>query len=165
MGEYLSIKDFAVRAGCSKQAVYARLNQESIAKFVKVENGKKLINSDAIRLFKVLNNQEKRSSSSQESRTKSKVETQETIDLLLKQIDDLKAEKQELSKQLTLALQIQAADKVELTELRQQVRMLTAGTTTQPEEQTADAPSAPQETTTQPKKKTIWQRLDEWLTL
>lgn len=45
--EYISIAEFAERAGCSKQAVYQRLNK-SLKKYVKVEKGKKCINIKAL---------------------------------------------------------------------------------------------------------------------
>lgn len=45
--EYIGIAEFAERAGCSKQAVYQRLNK-SLKKYVKVEKGKKCINIKAL---------------------------------------------------------------------------------------------------------------------
>lgn len=45
--EYISIAEFAERAGCSKQAVYQRLNK-SLKNYVKVEKGKKCINIKAL---------------------------------------------------------------------------------------------------------------------
>lgn len=45
--EYISIAEFAERAGISKQAVYQRLNK-SLKKYVKVEKGKKCINIKAL---------------------------------------------------------------------------------------------------------------------
>lgn len=44
---YISIAEFAERAGVSKQAVYQRLNK-SLKKYVKVEKGKKCINIKAL---------------------------------------------------------------------------------------------------------------------
>ena len=44
---YISIAEFAERAGVSKQAVYQRLNK-SLKKYVKIEKGKKYINIKAL---------------------------------------------------------------------------------------------------------------------
>lgn len=50
--EYLSIAEFAKRAGVTRQAVYKRLSTD-LFEFTKVDNGTKLINSRALRLFGV----------------------------------------------------------------------------------------------------------------
>ena len=160
MGEYLSIKDFAVRAGVSRQAVYSRLSQEQFKKFIKLDNGKKVINIKALELFQKKDFQ---SSVNQGKQT--------LTDELYRQIEKLEAEKQELSKQLTLALQIQAADKIELTELRQQVRLLTAGSDAPHEaphgdqqgDQSTDETPTPQPEQVKPVKKSFWERFSDWL--
>lgn len=46
--EYMSVAEFADRAGCSKQAVYQQLNKK-LKPYVKVIDGKKTINSKALR--------------------------------------------------------------------------------------------------------------------
>lgn len=46
--EYISVSEFADRAGCSKQAVYQSLNKR-LKPYVKVIDGKKSINSRALR--------------------------------------------------------------------------------------------------------------------
>lgn len=46
--EYMSVAEFADRAGCSKQAVYQQLNKK-LKLYVKVIDGKKTINSKALR--------------------------------------------------------------------------------------------------------------------
>lgn len=51
--KYLSIADFAETAGISKQAVYQRLNTESLKPFIAIVDGKKAISSDALKFFKV----------------------------------------------------------------------------------------------------------------
>ena len=55
MSEYISISEFAARAGVSKQAVYSRLDSQELVKFIQVaQSGKrsiKLINTDALGLF------------------------------------------------------------------------------------------------------------------
>lgn len=45
--EYISVSEFATRAGCSKQAVYQQLNKR-LKLYVKVIDGKKSINSKAL---------------------------------------------------------------------------------------------------------------------
>lgn len=45
--EYISVSEFADRAGCSKQAVYQALNKR-LKPYVKVIDGKKSINSKAL---------------------------------------------------------------------------------------------------------------------
>ena len=45
--EYLTVADFAKRAGVTKQAVYKRLNNQ-LKKYVIEENGRKLIKSTAL---------------------------------------------------------------------------------------------------------------------
>lgn len=49
--EYLSIKDFAIKAGITSQAVYNRISDPSLLKFVKICNGKKTISTNALSLF------------------------------------------------------------------------------------------------------------------
>ena len=46
--EYMSVSEFATRVGCSKQAVYQQLNKK-LKPYVKVIDGKKAINSKALR--------------------------------------------------------------------------------------------------------------------
>lgn len=50
--EYLTIAEFAKQAGVTRQAVYKRLSAD-LFEFTKVDNGTKLINSRALRLFGV----------------------------------------------------------------------------------------------------------------
>lgn len=50
MKEFLSIAEFAKLAGVSKQAIYQRLNT-SLKDFVKVEQGRKVVDSAALSLF------------------------------------------------------------------------------------------------------------------
>ncbi len=49
--DYITIAEFARRAGVSKQAVYQRLNNVDLTSYVKLENGKKVINIEALSLF------------------------------------------------------------------------------------------------------------------
>lgn len=53
MAEYLSIADFAKQAGVTTQAVYARLDNQDVKKFVKIVKGKKALSSEALELFAV----------------------------------------------------------------------------------------------------------------
>ena len=50
MSEYISILEFAKRAGVSHQAIYKRLDKD-LQPFAKVENRKKVINTKALELF------------------------------------------------------------------------------------------------------------------
>lgn len=50
MSEYISIAEFAKRAGVSRQAIYARLDGD-LSSFVQVDNGKKTLNIRALGLF------------------------------------------------------------------------------------------------------------------
>ena len=50
--DYLSIKEFSVRADVTPQAIYKRLNSDLTA-YTKVVNGKKMINISALTLFTV----------------------------------------------------------------------------------------------------------------
>lgn len=50
MPEYISIADFAERAGVSRQAIYKRLDKD-LKTFVDTVDGKKLIDTNALRLF------------------------------------------------------------------------------------------------------------------
>ena len=49
-GQWMTIPEFAKVAGVSTQAIYKRLTT-SLLKYTKVVNGKKQVNSDALRLF------------------------------------------------------------------------------------------------------------------
>lgn len=52
--DYIPIRDFAVEAGVSRQAVYSRLDNPSIAAYVKTDGeGHKVIHRNALALFKV----------------------------------------------------------------------------------------------------------------
>ena len=48
--KYLAVSEFAKLAGVSKQAIYQRLNT-SLKDFVKVEQGRKVVDSAALSLF------------------------------------------------------------------------------------------------------------------
>ena len=50
MAEQISIKEFAERAGVSTQAIYQRINKD-LSPFLQVANGKKTLDSAALRLF------------------------------------------------------------------------------------------------------------------
>ena len=50
--EYLTIAEFAKRAGVSRQTIYNRLDTD-LTDFTKLSNGRKLVNSKALRLFGV----------------------------------------------------------------------------------------------------------------
>lgn len=50
MGEYITIKEFATRAGVSPQAIYQRLDKD-LKKYLKVIEGKKMLNSEGLTVF------------------------------------------------------------------------------------------------------------------
>lgn len=94
--EFISIADFAARAGITKQAVYKRLPTIE-SKFIRVENGKKTIDINALQLFSV-NSDNQRLNNRQPKQTN--VET-DLITELRKQIDSLQADKRFLQEQIT----------------------------------------------------------------
>ena len=99
---YISIADFAKEAGVSKQAVYSRLKSQDLNKFIKLENGKKLINTKALEFFN--------KSSSQSSQVEQGLESteREYIESLKKQIEELQRDKQELYRLLDQQQQLTA---------------------------------------------------------
>ena len=99
---YISIADFAKQAGVSKQAVYSRLKSQDLNKFIKLENGKKLINTKALEFFN--------KSSSQSSQVEQGLESteREYIESLKKQIEELQRDKQELYRLLDQQQQLTA---------------------------------------------------------
>ena len=98
--QYISVKEFAQRAGISQQSVYQRLNKKNnkLCKYMKVVNGKKIIDIQALRdLYSIgLNNEIEQPDNDKELKQVVKqVEqdrTQELIDelrLKLREKDDL----------------------------------------------------------------------------
>ena len=102
--KYISIADFAKEAGVSKQAVYSRLKSQDLNKFIKLENGKKLINTKALELFN------KSSSQSSFNQVEQGLESteREYIESLKKQIEELQRDKQELYRLLDQQQQLTA---------------------------------------------------------
>lgn len=90
--KYISVSEFAKAAGVSKQAVYSRLKSQDLNKFIKLENGKKLISTNALKLFN------KSSSQSNFNQVGQGIESteREYIESLKKQIEELQKDKQEL---------------------------------------------------------------------
>ena len=104
---YISIADFAKEAGVSKQAVYSRLKSQDLNKFIKLENGKKLINTKALELF---NKSSSQSSFNQFNQVEQGLESteREYIEFLKKQIEELQRDKQELYRLLDQQQQLTA---------------------------------------------------------
>ena len=102
--KYISIADFAKQAGVSKQAVYSRMKNQDLNKLVKLENGKKLINTKALELFN------KSSSQSSFNQVEQGLESteREYIESLKKQIEELQRDKQELYRLLDQQQQLTA---------------------------------------------------------
>ena len=101
---YISIADFAKEAGVSKQAVYSRIKSQDLNKFIKLENGKKLINTKALEFFN------KSSSQSSFNQVEQGLESteREYIESLKKQIEELQRDKQELYRLLDQQQQLTA---------------------------------------------------------
>ena len=101
---YISIADFAKQAGVTKQAVYSRQKSQDLNKFIKLENGKKLINTKALELFN------KSSSQSSFNQVEQGLESteREYIESLKKQIEELQRDKQELYRLLDQQQQLTA---------------------------------------------------------
>ena len=97
---YISIADFAKEAGVSKQAVYSRMKSQDLNKLVKLENGKKLINTKALEFFN-------KSSFNQVEQGLESTE-REYIESLKKQIEELQRDKQELYRLLDQQQQLTA---------------------------------------------------------
>ena len=102
--KYISVSEFAKAAGVSKQAVYSRLKSQDLNKFIKLENGKKLINTKALELFN------KSSSQSSFNQVEQGLESteREYIEFLKKQIEELQRDKQELYRLLDQQQQLTA---------------------------------------------------------
>ena len=102
--KYISVSEFAKAAGVSKQAVYSRLKTQDLNKFIKLENGKKLINTKALELFN------KSSSQSSFNQVEQDLESteREYIESLKKQIEELQRDKQELYRLLDQQQQLTA---------------------------------------------------------
>ena len=101
--KYISIADFAKQAGVTKQAVYSRQKSQDLNKFIKLENGKKLINTKALELFN-------KSSSQAVNQVEQGLESteREYIESLKKQIEELQRDKQELYRLLDQQQQLTA---------------------------------------------------------
>ena len=102
--KYISVSEFAKAAGVSKQAVYSRLKSQDLNKFIKLENGKRLINTKALELFN------KSSSQSSFNQVEQDLESteREYIESLKKQIEELQRDKQELYRLLDQQQQLTA---------------------------------------------------------
>ena len=102
--KYISIADFAKQAGVTKQGVYSRIKSQDLNKFIKLENGKKLINTKALELFN------KSSSQSSFNQVEQGLESteREYIESLKKQIEELQRDKQELYRLLDQQQQLTA---------------------------------------------------------
>ena len=105
--KYISIADFAKQAGVTKQAVYSRQKSQDLNKFIKLENGKKLINTKALELF---NKSSSQSSFNQFNQVEQGLESteREYIESLKKQIEELQRDKQELYRLLDQQQQLTA---------------------------------------------------------
>ena len=114
--KYISIADFAKQAGVTKQAVYSRQKSQDLNKFIKLENGKKLINTKALELFN------KSSSQSSFNQVEQGLESteREYIESLKKQIEELQRDKQELYRLLDQQQQLTAQANATIKQLQLQ---------------------------------------------
>ena len=114
--KYISIADFAKRAGVTKQAVYSRQKSQDLNKFIKLENGKKLINTKALEFFN------KSSSQSSFNQVEQGLESteREYIESLKKQIEELQRDKQELYRLLDQQQQLTAQANATIKQLQLQ---------------------------------------------
>ena len=114
--EYLTVAEFAERAGVTKQAVYKRLNNQ-LQKYVIEQNGRKLIKSSALNdlysdvsqaksqpVEQPLNNQliELFKAEKKKSKSKKKEEKQKIIDMLLQEKSALQMKLTQKEHQLQL---------------------------------------------------------------
>ena len=107
--EYLTVADFAKRAGVTKQAVYKRLNNQ-LNKYVIEQNGRKLIKSTALNDLYSDTSQEK---------------SQPVEQPLNNQLIELfKAEKEEKQKIIDMLLQEKSALQMKLTQKEHQLQLL-----------------------------------------
>ena len=134
--EYITIKEFAERAGVSTQAIYQRLNKD-LQVYLQVENGKKRLNIAALQLF----------NASELKQVDCKENTNLQSEFLIKTLEVLREQLAEKDKQLQAA----AEEKAELLarlkdaqQAEQQAHLLHAGTM----QQTALIESRPAEAQT-----------------
>ena len=106
--KYISIADLAKQAGVSKQAVYSRLKSQDLNKLVKLENGKKLINTKALELFNKSSSQSSFNQSFNQVEQGLESTEREYIESLKKQIEELQRDKQELYRLLDQQQQLTA---------------------------------------------------------
>ena len=106
--KYISIANFAKQAGVSKQAVYSRLKTQDLNKFIKLENGKKLINTKALELFNKSSSQSSFNQSFNQVEQGLESTEREYIESLKKQIEELQRDKQELYRLLDQQQQLTA---------------------------------------------------------
>ena len=105
---YISIADFAKEAGVTKQAVYSRQKSQDLNKFIKLENGKKLINTKALELFNKSSSQSSFNQSFNQVEQGLESTEREYIEFLKKQIEELQRDKQELYRLLDQQQQLTA---------------------------------------------------------
>ena len=117
---YISIADFAKEAGVSKQAVYSRLKSQDLNKFIKLENGKKLINTKALELFNKSSSQSSFNQSFNQVEQGLESTEREYIESLKKQIEELQRDKQELYRLLDQQQQLTAQANATIKQLQLQ---------------------------------------------
>lgn len=116
--EYLTIKDFAKAANVSTQRIYQRLAKD-LQEYCKIENGKKYLSSEGLKLFGKEDLQADLSNNTQELTNT----LQETIEALREQL----TVKDKQIEQLTAALQAAQEQQTALTTALTQQQALHAG--------------------------------------
>lgn len=120
MGELLTIKEFAERAGVSTQAIYQRTAKD-LKPFVQLAQGKKRLDSEALKLF----------SASESKQVDCKENTNLQSDILIKTLEVLREQLAEKDKQLQAAAEEKAELLARLKDAQhaeQQAHALHAGT-------------------------------------
>lgn len=149
--EYLSVREFAARAGVSVQAIYKRLSNENdeLNNWFNESDGKKTISAEALNLFQA----EKAESKSEGNSTSCQsVDNQ----LTTKIIDMLQAELEAKNRQIDQLQQLLSQEQQLHAIAEQRILMLESGKTEEPEDQPDPAAEPVAEADPQPTKK-WWQ--------
>lgn len=149
--EYLSVREFAARAGVSVQAIYKRLSNENdeLNNWFNEVDGKKTISEEALKLFQADKSESK---SEGDSTSFQPVDNQ----LTTKIIDMLQAELEAKNKQIDQLQQLLSQQQQLHALAEQRILMLESGNADEPEDQPDPAAEPVAEAEPKPTKK-WWQ--------